>query len=92
MDYLTPNQAAEKLAVSPRTIERMLARGLIPAVPVGLGTRRRRWRIRADALANLPPIEPPEEVGPQQPSRLTRRARPRLPRPTIDAFDLVPSL
>jgi excisionase family DNA binding protein len=45
LDYLTPEQAAEKLQMNARVVRRMLSAGTIPGKRVG-----RIWRISAQAL------------------------------------------
>lgn len=57
---LTPSQAAERLGVSTRTMQRMLAEGRMPAVQISSKT----YRIRPDVIdellarAALPATEP----------------------------------
>lgn len=45
-DLLTPEDLAAELKVTPKTVSVMLAKGLIPWVPVGIGTERQRRRVR----------------------------------------------
>jgi excisionase family DNA binding protein len=47
-DYLTPEQAADKLQMNPRVVRRMLGAGKLPGKRVG-----RIWRISATALRNF---------------------------------------
>jgi excisionase family DNA binding protein len=47
LDFLTKAEAAEKLRVSPSTVDRLRAQGEIAWVPVG-----RQIRFRAEALAD----------------------------------------
>ena len=45
-EYLTPDQAAEKLQMHPKTVRRLLNDGKLPGQRVG----GKNWRISADAL------------------------------------------
>ena len=45
-EYLTPEQAAEKLQIHPKTVRRLLNEGKLPGQRVG----GRHWRISATAL------------------------------------------
>ncbi len=45
-EYLTPDQAASKLQMHPKTVRRLLNEGKIPGQRVG----NRQWRISAAAL------------------------------------------
>jgi excisionase family DNA binding protein len=80
---LTPSQAAERLGVSTRTMQRMLAEGRMPAVQISSKT----YRIRPDVIdellarAALPATEPaiPYRHVAKRPNTLlppTRRTRP----------------
>lgn len=64
---LTEEQAAQVAQVCPRTIRRLIDRGVLPAVNYGLG-RRRIYRIHPDSLAKVQPVQPP-------PPRERRRRR-----------------
>jgi len=48
LEYLTPEQVAEKLQMNPRVVRRMLADGKIPGRRVG-----RIWRVSAQALRDF---------------------------------------
>lgn len=66
-DLLTPVQAAERLRVTPRTVNRWAAEGRLPAVRVGRG-----WRfpaeqlVRASAPATAPDHRPPTRTEPRR--------------------------
>jgi excisionase family DNA binding protein len=45
-EYLTPDQAAEKLQIHPKTVRRLLNEGKLPGQRIG----GRHWRISAAAL------------------------------------------
>jgi excisionase family DNA binding protein len=64
---LTPQEAAQRLGVHPKTITRAAAAGRVPgAVRVG-----RTWRFRADELA----LESPENVTPAPAPLRPKRVR-----------------
>lgn len=50
MKLLTIEQAAEVLAVSPRTVERLIADGSLPAICIRRGKQRRMMRVRDAVL------------------------------------------
>lgn len=47
--YLTPSEAAMVLKISAKTIARFARQGVVPAHPIGDGTRR-RWRFLKSEL------------------------------------------
>jgi excisionase family DNA binding protein len=49
--FVTPEEAAKFLGISPVTIKKMARLGHLPAHPIGDGTRR-RWRFRLSELAS----------------------------------------
>jgi excisionase family DNA binding protein len=56
-EFLTPEQAAQKLQVHPRTVKRLLGQGKLPGQKVG-----NQWRIPWQALQKYMEGEPkPEE-------------------------------
>lgn len=63
---LQPDEAAERLGVSRRTVNRMATEGRIPAVKVGRG-----WRFPADQLIVAPRRRPPipATLAARRPSR-----------------------
>lgn len=77
---LTPEQAAHRLGLHPKTVARMAREGrLAGAVKVGKG-----WRFRPDGLVPAPPRRP-EPVSPTVSS--VRRARPSAgERPSVLAI------
>jgi excisionase family DNA binding protein len=60
-EYLTPDQAAEKLQIHPKTVRRLLNEGKLPGQRVG----GRHWRISAASLRNY--IEGGQEMTPTDP-------------------------
>jgi excisionase family DNA binding protein len=50
--YLTTAEVAAHLRCSPRTVRSLIARGKLRAVAL-TGTKRTRWRVRRDALAEF---------------------------------------
>ena len=48
--YVTPEEAASFLHLSPVTVRKMARDGRLPAHPLGNGTRK-RWRFRISELA-----------------------------------------
>jgi excisionase family DNA binding protein len=61
-EYLTPDQAAEKLQIHPKTVRRLLNEGKLPGQRVG----GRHWRISAASLRNY--IEGGQELTPKEPA------------------------
>lgn len=55
--FITPEQAAERLQVSPRTVKRLCEAGRLDAIDVGTAGKR-RWRIPAAALDVILPRGP----------------------------------
>lgn len=55
---LTEEQAASVAGVHPRTIRRLIDKGLLPASNYGLG-RKKLYRIDPAALTNVQPAQPP---------------------------------
>ena len=51
--YLTVLQVADRLAVRPAQVIRLIRAGLLPATNVGLGTRKPRLRISEAALGDF---------------------------------------
>jgi len=66
--HFTVRQAAERLAVSDEHVLDLIHLKKLSAVNVGLGRRRPRWRITAEALAEF------------EASRTSTQARPAAPR------------
>ena len=50
---LTPNQAADYLAVTPEQIRNLIRRGRLSAINVGTGSKRPLYRIRRQALEDF---------------------------------------
>jgi excisionase family DNA binding protein len=49
--FVTPEEAAKFLRISPVTIKKMAREGHLPAHPIGNGLRK-RWRFRISELAS----------------------------------------
>jgi excisionase family DNA binding protein len=49
--YVTPEEAANFLHISPVTVRKMARAGYLPAHPIGNGLRK-RWRFRISELAS----------------------------------------
>jgi hypothetical protein len=60
VEFWTKAECVSRLKVSPRTVNRMVADGLLPIVPVGVGGRD--WRVCATALAEMAECTSPEEL------------------------------
>jgi excisionase family DNA binding protein len=65
--FVTSNQVAQFLGISPRTVNRMAREGRIPAHPVS-GTGRRTWRFR------LSEVE--KHFAPSSPTPIVENGRP----------------
>lgn len=76
---LRPEEAASRLGVSRRTVNRMATEGRIVAVKVGRG-----WRFPADELVVAPPCH--QLVSPPPTPPRTRPDRPGGDRSSIDAI------
>jgi hypothetical protein len=50
---LTPEQFAERYAISTRSVIRMLESGTLGGIDVGCGSKNRRWRIRKCDIAEF---------------------------------------
>lgn len=76
---LRPEEAAERLGVSRRTVNRWATEGRIPAVKAGGG---RGWRFPADRLV----VAPPRRRTPEPPPPPRRPAAPRHGRSSVDSI------
>ena len=69
MEYLTVQQVAAVMNVSPGHVRRLIEAGQLPAIDLGIRGRH-CWRIPKDAMLSLGAIPPPPEVpGPVPPLR-----------------------
>lgn len=50
MKLLTPQEVADSLVVSRDTVSRLIASGLLPAVLISSGKRKKTYRIREEVL------------------------------------------
>lgn len=65
---LTEDEAAAMAKVHPRTIRRLIEKGLLPAANYGLG-RKKLYRIAPSALASVQAAKPPAPVEPRRKRR-----------------------
>lgn len=72
MELLTEHEAAALAKVHPRTIRRLIDRGILPAVNYGMGSKK-IYRINAADLGTVQPVAKP--AGPQ---RRQRRVTPAV--------------
>lgn len=68
---LTIEQAADLMATSVGTVRRLIKAGSLPAAPVGLGRKKRHWRID--------PADIERYCASQQPQPKPKRRQDRLP-------------
>jgi len=81
MKLLTPESAADALAISRSTVRRMIADGALPAICLRSGRRKKVRRIRQEVLEKWVLTKEKEVVA-------KRRAHARLPRESQnDQFD-----
>jgi excisionase family DNA binding protein len=64
LQLLSPQQVAELLAVSRSTVDRMVASGRLPSIPITSGKRKTSYRIRRTALEEW--ISRAEIIGKQE--------------------------
>lgn len=66
MELLTEHEAAALAKVHPRTIRRLIDKGILPAVNYGMGSKK-IYRINAADLGTVQPVAKP--AGPQRRQR-----------------------
>lgn len=72
VDYLTAEQAADKLQLHPRTVRRMLAAGELPGVRIGA----RQWRVSSGVLRDFVEGRLPMEPKPAPKKKTAARKKP----------------
>ena len=77
-EMLSPPEVAQRYGVSPDTVRRWIAAGQLPAVNVGQGQRRPRYRVSAEGLKEFD-AKRPARVAPEAPRQRRRRRKVDLP-------------
>jgi len=77
-EMLTPPEVARRYGVSPDTVRARIVAGQLPAVNVGQGQRRPRYRVSAEGLKEFD-AKRPARVAPEAPRQRRRHRKLDLP-------------